>query len=95
MTITKERTGGRRASVEIFQAIWELAECGSLNWHTPQIARAAVPYLGEPGIVERNPPKEQFAVILDLSSFRNPLQDRHLAKVTLEPSDSTKVNSFL
>jgi hypothetical protein len=48
MTITKERTGGRRASVEIFQAIWELAECGSLNWQTPRFARTATPYLTAP-----------------------------------------------
>jgi radical SAM superfamily enzyme YgiQ (UPF0313 family) len=33
---------------KIFHAIWELAECGPLDWEAPQIARAAIPYLTEP-----------------------------------------------
>jgi radical SAM superfamily enzyme YgiQ (UPF0313 family) len=42
----KYRAGVSREAV--FRAIWELADCGSLNWQTPQIARAAIPYLTEP-----------------------------------------------
>jgi hypothetical protein len=33
---------------EIFSAVWDLAECGPLDWEGPRVSRSAIPYLTEP-----------------------------------------------
>jgi radical SAM superfamily enzyme YgiQ (UPF0313 family) len=57
----EERRGASR--LEIFRAIWELAECGVRDWEIPAVSRSPVPYLTEPWYCCAEPTEEQTSFV--------------------------------
>jgi hypothetical protein len=57
----QERRSASRG--EIFRAIWEMADCGSVACGIPRVSRATIPYLTEPWYCCAEPTAEQAALV--------------------------------